>query len=58
MPSFFARRNPRVTPVNDHLETCRCYTVHLELGERLDSLAGAGKDTENVEADLQEWLEW
>lgn len=53
MPSFFARRNPRVTPVNDHLETCRCYTVHLELGERLDGLAGTGKDTENVEADLQ-----
>lgn len=26
---------------------------HLELGKLLDGLAGAGKDTENVEADLQ-----
>jgi hypothetical protein len=25
---------------------------HLELGERLDSLAGAGQNTESVEADL------
>jgi hypothetical protein len=29
----------------------------LELGELLDGLAGAGKDTEDVEADLVLWLE-
>lgn len=29
------------------------HSLHLELGELLDGLAGAGKDAENVEADLE-----
>ena len=57
MPSFFLLPAviPEQTPVNDHLETCMDeIAIHLELAERLDGLASAGKHTEDVEADLKE----
>jgi hypothetical protein len=44
------RRLPKMTMVVDVASS-------LELGELLDGLAGAGKDTEDVEADLEVLLE-
>lgn len=44
------KRYPTKNPLH---RNCWIYKRFLELAERLDSLASAGEDTENVESDLK-----